>query len=170
LERPKITITPSPFDKTLDISSTVLLFVIWALTIVAFIQMPETIPTHYNGSGKVDDYGSKLSILMLPVIATAVYWGITILNRYPHIFNYPADITEENAEVQYILATRMLRFVKLAIIIIFTELVLSTYLISIGILDGLGKWSLPIELALMFIPITVIIVQMLRHRKNRKSN
>lgn len=36
-------------------------------------QLPDRIPTHFNGSGVVDGYGSKLMIWLLPIIALASY-------------------------------------------------------------------------------------------------
>lgn len=160
--RPRVKIVPSRLDQVVEITSKILLFLMWAFTIYAFIRMPEIIPTHFNASGKVDDYGNKMMLFILPLIATIIYFGLSQLNKYPHIFNYPTDITEDNAQTQYTIATRMLRFVKLAILITCTEVILSTYLTAIDVADGLGAWSLPVTFSLFFIPVLVAIIGMFK--------
>ena len=81
--------------------------------------MPATIPTHYNGAGQADGFGGKITILTLPLIATVLFVGMTFLNKYPHIFNYPTNITQDNVLRQYTNATRLIRYLKLIIVFIF---------------------------------------------------
>jgi hypothetical protein len=51
---------------------------------------------------------------------------MTILNRYPYLFNYPIAINSENALRQYTNSTRMIRYLKLSVVTIFTLIVLFT--------------------------------------------
>jgi len=55
-------------------------------------------------SGQPDAWGDKAAIWILPAVAAFfdVMWAV--LANYPHTFNYPVAITEENARVQYQLA------------------------------------------------------------------
>lgn len=103
----------------------------------------------------------------MPILATVIYIGLTALNKYPHIFNYMTTITEFNAQRQYALATRMLRFIKLAILIIFLLIILFTYLTVISVTNGLGSWFLPLALGLLLIPTFIFIGQSLK--KNNAS-
>lgn len=48
-----------------------------------------------------------------------MYLFLTILNRYPHKFNYPFNITEQNAVAQYRIARLMVQTLKLEVIWIF---------------------------------------------------
>ena len=111
-DRPKIKLNLSKSDKVIEITSWALLIGIWVLAILNFSDLPETIPTHYNGAGEADGFGEKTNIFVLPVIGTILFIGMTILNNYPHIFNYPSTITNENAYNQYSNATRMIRILK----------------------------------------------------------
>jgi hypothetical protein len=43
---------------------------------------------------------------------------MTVLNRFPHIFNYTTTITEENALREYTRATRLVRYLKLTMVLI----------------------------------------------------
>ena len=149
-------------DKALEWSGHTLLLVMWCLTIYVYLNMPAIIPTHFNGAGMPDDHGGKISLFSLPVIASILYLGLTLLNGYPHLFNYAVHITEENAAIHYKMATRMLRYIKLAIIIIFSLIVLFTYFTSAGITQGLGGLFLPFVFGLLFIPVIVMIRQSLK--------
>ncbi len=114
--------------------------------------MPDTIPIHFNASGRADSYGNKGTIFILPIIASIVFIGLTILNQYPHIFNYLTEITEANAVYQYSIVTRMIRFFKVLIAVLFTIIVSITFLTSIHIINGIGSWFLPLIIAVFFIP------------------
>ena len=164
--RPKIKLTLLVFDKKLELASKLFLVVTWALTIYTFLKLPSTIPTHFNATGQVDDYGNKLAHLILPILATIIYFGLTSLNKYPHIFNYTTKITDDNAQIQYTIATRMLRFLKLAILIIFSFIILFTYLTTIGVTNGLGFWFLPLSLGLLLIPIIISINKSFKKKNN----
>ena len=56
---------------------------------------------------------------MLPIISTLLFIGLTTLNKYPYMFNYPSQITKENSVHQYTNATRMMRVLKLVIVLLF---------------------------------------------------
>jgi hypothetical protein len=75
-------------------------------------------------------------------------------------------ITEENSQRQYTIATRMYRFLKLAILVIFSSIVLFTYLTTIGVTNGLGFWFLPLTEGLLLIPAIIGIIKSLK--KNNK--
>src|SRR5947208_4229548 len=142
--RPRLKLTLSPLDKVLELASKVFLVVTWCLAVYTFFKSPPIVPTHFNASGEADNYGSKWTVLILPVIGTIIYFGLTQLNNYPQVFNYMTKITTGNAQKQYTMATRMLRFLKLAILVIFSLIILFTYLATIGVTNGLGFWFLPI--------------------------
>jgi uncharacterized membrane protein len=161
-KRPNIKLTLSPFEKRLDVASKIFLITIWFFTFYAFLKLPATIPTHFNASGQVDKYGDKSTLLFLSFLVTIIYFGLSQLNKYPHIFNYPQKITEDNAERQYAIATKMLRLLKLAILIIFFLIFLFTYLTTIGIINGLGIWFLPLTLVLLLVPTIGSIIQSLK--------
>ncbi|MDL2240845.1 DUF1648 domain-containing protein [Bacteroidales bacterium OttesenSCG-928-K22] len=152
--RPKIKIRPTASDIILEILAFLSLAAVWSLIIIYYPKLPETIPTHYNASGVIDGYGSKESLLSLPKLATFFFILMTVLNFFPHIFNYgTAKITEENALAQYTIATRMLRWLKLALVVIFGLMELMTILNVYGKASGLGAWFMPVTLILLFAPL-----------------
>jgi uncharacterized membrane protein len=158
-KRPEITIRLNTADKILETSGWLLLVLLWVLTLWYYPSLPDTIPIHYNAAGEVDNYGNKSTILILPVIATVLFLAMSFLNRYPHLFNYPDGITAKNASGQYTKATRLLRYLKTAIVLIILLLVSGTLKTSKGENEGLGPWFLPLILCLIFIPILFYIAR-----------
>ena len=123
-KRPQIKLQLNQTDKILEIVGWVSVVGIWALTLTNYSILPEIIPIHFNGAGKADGFGNKTHIFVLPIISTLLFIGLTILNKHPHIFNYPSQITKENAVDQYTNATRMIRVLKLVIVVLFGLIVL----------------------------------------------
>ena len=115
---PKIELQLNQTDKILEIIGWIAVFGIRVLTVANYLELPEIIPTHYNEAGEADGFGNKSNILALPIISTLLFIGLTILNKRPHVFNYPSEITKENALFQYTNATRMIRFLKIIVMII----------------------------------------------------
>lgn len=166
--RPRIKITLSRLDTTLEYTGLLFLAVLWALSVYVFMNSPVNVPTHFNFSGKVDGYGSRQTIFILPVLGTVLFIGLTQLNKYPHRFNYMTEITEKNALRQYTLATRMLRYLKLAIPAVFSIIVLVTYLTSLGAAKGLGFWLVSVIVLIFLIPAILVIYQSLKNKEKER--
>ncbi|HMO40382.1 MAG TPA: DUF1648 domain-containing protein [Saprospiraceae bacterium] len=164
-ERPKIKLELSTADKIFEIIGWLLIISLWGLTITNYANLPDTIPIHYNGSGQADGFGRKATILTLPLIATVLFIGLTILNKFPHIFNYPTNITKDNALRQYTNATRMIRYLKLNIVVIFGLIAFKTIQNANGEAGGLGIWFLPLTMGLIFIPMTYYLIKTLKPKK-----
>lgn len=115
MERPRIKIRLTALDYMLEITALLSVLAIIVLYIIYRIKAPEIVPIHYNIRGEVDGYGSADTLIMLPILSILTYVGMTILNKYPHIFNFPTVVTEQNALRLYKIATRMVRWLKLLI-------------------------------------------------------
>ena len=153
-KRPRIKLQLNQTDKILEVVGWVSVFGIWALPLINYFDLPEIIPIHFNGAGKADRFGNKTHIFVLPIISTLLFIGLTILNKHPHIFNYPSQITKENAVHQYTNATRMMRVLKLVIVLLFGLIIFKTIENVNGNADGLGTWFLPFTIGL-FISLTI---------------
>jgi uncharacterized membrane protein len=161
-ERPKIRLELTSIDKVIEITGRFSLLVIWVFTIVNYTNLPDTIPTHFNAMGEADGFGGKASVLTLPIIATILFVGIALLNKYPHIFNYPTKITKENAQRQYTIATRWIRYLNLVTVLIIGYIAFTTIQGAKGEADGLGVWFLPLSLGIVFIPTIYVIVKLIK--------
>lgn len=161
-ERPKIKVILSTTDKIVEILGWIILLVLWGWTFTHYSSLPDTIPTHFNAAGEADGFGTKVSIIALPVIASLLFIGITVLNRYPHSFNYPTAITQDNALRLYTLATRMLRFLKLVLVVVFGGIEFMTIQHATGKAAGLGVWFLPLTLVLVFLPLIYFVIKSIK--------
>jgi uncharacterized membrane protein len=162
--RPKLKPEPTNADRLIEAAGWLALAMIWLITIFNFKNLPGTIPTHFNIAGEADNYGNRSTIFFLPALGTLLFIGMTILNRFPHVFNYPVKITTDNALRQYTMATRMIRVLKLSILVLFIMII---YLTTSAALNQSGKlsiWFLPLTLAIVFIPLIFYIIKSFKEK------
>lgn len=161
-KRPVLKLEPQTTDIVIEAVGWFALIVLWVVTLFYYSNLPDTIPMHFNLAGKVDSYGDKYEIFSLPVVGTILFVGITILNKFPHIFNYLVEITKENALSQYQSATRMLRILKLVVILIFITITLLT--INVSILNGneINPWIILGFIGILFIITVFYIVKSIK--------
>ena len=163
-KRPRIKLQLNQTDKILEVLGWISVVGIWALTLTNYSILPEIIPIHFNGAGKADGFGNKTQIFVLPIISTLLFIGLTTLNKYPYMFNYPSQITKENAVHQYTNATRMMRVLKLVIVVLFGLIVFRKIQIVNGHADGLGTWFLPLTMGMIFIPMLYFLIKSLKKK------
>lgn len=163
-ERPRIKIEWDGLDVALEILTGLLVIVFWIVVILKYPDMPDSIPIHQDIGGNIDAYGGKSNIFTLPIVATVLYIGLLILNKFPHAFNYPSRVTEKNAEKMYRSATKLVRFLKLSVVILFFMLGLDTIYDSGEGVSAFGIWMLPITFLLVFMPLIVYLILHYRDR------
>lgn len=163
MNRPRIDIVPTGTDRLLDVAAWLLVVTIWILVAVNYDSLPDEIPTHFDLRGRADAYGDKSTIWGVPAIATLLVIMLSFFQRMPHRFNYPVDITAENAERQYTIALRMMRVLKLVVAAIFMLIVWSSVR-DAGSSNELGGWVIAVTLMLVFIPMIYFISKSMRAR------
>jgi uncharacterized membrane protein len=161
-DRPILKIKLTLTDKLLEIFGWLILFVFWTATLLGYSNFPEKIPTHYNLTGQPDSFGDNTSIFILPVLSTLLFAGMTILNRFPHVFNYPKKITNQNAERQYTIATRLIRYLKFIVVLGFSIIALITSQAASDKITGLVIWFLLISTGLIYIPLFYAMVKLFK--------
>ncbi|HEY0057928.1 MAG TPA: DUF1648 domain-containing protein [Flavisolibacter sp.] len=163
--RPKIAIHYSKKDKLLEGISLLLLLVLWLVSLRFYPLLPDVIAIHFNGAGQTDGYGSRSSLFLLPLLATIIYGGTTLLNRHPHIFNYGKSITLENAHRLYSRATLFIRIVKLLVLLIFLIIVVVVIRTSLHDSAGPGPLFLPVLLTPLILATGWTLASMWRETK-----
>ena len=167
--RPRIKIKHSRGDQSVELIGWLLLLCTWCFIMLVYPGLPATVPTHFNASGRADAYGSKSTLYLLPVISTLIFAGMTVLNKYPHIYNYPSVVTTENAYRLYSIATRVIRYLKTIVVAIFSSLTFQTYHIVKGGARELGTWFLPLSIFLLFLPSVYVIIMASSAGKRKRS-
>jgi len=165
MNRPIIRIKPNTIDLLAEfIGLAALLFMIF-LPLYHFTALPSELPSHFNFKGEPNSTASRNIIWLLPAIGLVLYSGLSVLSRYPHMFNYPVQITEVNAKKVYTLGIALVRYLKVLIIVVF--LYLETMIIHIGLgkASVIGKHSLPVFAGISIVIIAVMVIRIIRIKK-----
>lgn len=124
-KRPADTAPVTLLEHTLDILAISIPLAGLALAAARYPELPEQIPTHFNGKGVADGYGARWTLFLLPLISLVMSVGLFFLARFPHQFNYLTTITEENASFEYKKARIMVRLLNMECAFLFFTGVLS---------------------------------------------
>ncbi|OLN21997.1 hypothetical protein BTO30_11735 [Domibacillus antri] len=116
---------------------------------VQYVSLPERVPTHFNAFNVPDGWGPKWMMLIPLVIGFAIWIGLHVLEKFPHIHNY-LWLTEENARRQYKNSQLLLNSMKNIILVFFSFMTIETVRISFGKPSLLGVWEMPIFLFVLF--------------------
>ena len=157
MERPKHNIHLSRIEWALEVAGAIGLIMTFVLIVLNYSDLPQIMPRHFNVSGKPDGYSSKELLWILPTITLLIYTLMTIGSRFPHKFNYPLEITMENAKRQYGNSVMMMRVLKTIIVIIFFYLTFAIIQIGLGKVNGIGTYFLPIFLIAVFGTVGVFL-------------
>lgn len=120
--RPVLHLARTPFEKLLEALTALGIITVLAMTVWGWLTLPALIPTHYGISGAPNAYGGKETLLIAPILSTCLSVLLTIWSRYPHLVNYPWQITAENAPRQYALASLLLLGITLEMVWMFCGL------------------------------------------------
>ena len=145
-KKPVLKLPLTNYEKVLEIISAVGIIVIVLLTITSWDSIPDRIPMHFDILGVPDAWQGKGWLLFCPIVALGLYLSLSIVNKYPHAFNYLWKITEENAKAQYQNARFLCGLLKSEIIWAFSYSQWKVIQISFGNAEGLGKAFIPIFL------------------------
>jgi uncharacterized membrane protein len=118
-DRPKQNPTITKNIKIINSIALCMLVILWCLALYMYINAPEKVPIHFNAKGEVDNYGGKISLLMLPLIGSIIFVGLHYLAKAPYMYNYPFTITEKNFATAYQSASSMMHILKFLIVILF---------------------------------------------------
>lgn len=161
-QRPRIKISLDGFDICLEIIGALSLIFLLGYPLYNYPSLPDIIPTHFDVYGNPDHFSPKNMLAILPSIGLGLYLGLTLLNFYPHLFNYPQDITELNAAKSYKIATKLIRGLKLLISCFFAYIIFSSIQIARGNQEGLGNFTLAIFIGAIFLFMSFYFITMFK--------
>jgi uncharacterized membrane protein len=154
LERPVLKIKATSLDYFFEIIAALVLIATWIYAATSYNELPEKVASHFGFNGEPDAYAGKSSIWALPTVASLLWMLLTIVNQFPHAFNFPYQLTEENVERQYRMAQRFMRIMKILISCIFLFAVHSVVMASTSTNFNM-KYSAPIIIGSLFIFIVL---------------
>lgn len=126
---------------------------------ITWKNIPDMIPGHYNIVGEIDKYSSKNSIWILIVVQILLFTMISVLERFPNIWNTGVQITEENRERVYTNLRNMQTYLKMMIMIYFLYMTLQSIA---G--ERLNSISVFTFLILIFGGMSIFLVKIFKNR------
>jgi len=125
-------------------------------------QLPQQIPTHFGLDGQPDGYGSRWSLLSMPIVAVALYSLMTVVARRPSAFNYPVRVTPANRTLLESLALDMIAWLKVELVCIFAWLERVTIAAARNGQGSLSALFMPIALGVVLGTVIWYFVAMRR--------
>ncbi len=127
--------------------------------ILSWNTIPDKIPAHYNAAGEIDRWGSKSELIVLPIISWLIFGLITLVERYPGIWNTGVRITPENRDAVYRLLKNLIAVIKIFVLLMFGSItVISSLRLSLPV------WYILGFMALLFGTVAYFIVRITRLR------
>jgi hypothetical protein len=68
---------------------------------VAVARLPASVPVDFAADGRPSAWSSASSLLLLPAFAVLLYLGLSVAQRFPHLYRYPFVVTPESAPAVY---------------------------------------------------------------------
>lgn len=139
-----------------------------AATLVALLIapnfLPGRVPLHFGLNGQPDRWGSVRELMLVPVVALALYALLTFVARIPHHYNYPVAITPQNAERQYALARRLIFALRAILVWLFLALFWLARQVAVGEASGLSPFFFILSTGTIGACITWYLVAAVRAR------
>ena len=101
----------------------------------------------------------KNSLIVLLVVGWIMFIGLSVVEKFPQIWNTGIQVTEQNKEKVYRILKNMIGTIKLLVALVFSYLTLQS---ATG--ENLSPLFLPVFLILMFGSIAFFIFQLLKNK------
>ena len=167
MERPKLIPHLKNADKALNIAAFIALAVLWAQASSAYFHLPDVVPTHFNFKGEADAFGSPDSIFIGPAIGSVLFVLMTILLRYPYKMSYNVTITPENAAFHYATASRMIRYLRFSIMLLFIGIEYVTIHTAHNPEFEIGGWFIAVIMVFIHFPVFFFMIKMSSHGETK---
>ncbi|TYB77353.1 DUF1648 domain-containing protein [Bizionia gelidisalsuginis] len=167
--RPKLKIDCDKSDRIIEALTLLSLLFSFAFIAHHYSDLPDRVPAHFGLDGEVNRYDEKSMIWLVPMLLSAICFGVYKLNKHPYIYNYPVKITENNAEKQYRSSTKITRYINLSFSLICA--VITYEMVTIALKNStsfslFSNYFLIITIAfLTLMPIVMVIKTIVQTKK-----
>lgn len=157
--RPRIELEPSSLERVLAM----LTWIAVALNVLTLFyywpQLPDRVPQHFDARGSVNAWGSPGWLLILPIMSLVLVVLFGWLTRFPHRYNFPWEITEENAERQYQLANQLMAGIRVCMAWVFASISWEVCRVAVGGQAMFSVAFVPLLMAMIFGPLVWYFVR-----------
>jgi uncharacterized membrane protein len=136
-------------EKLLEIIAGICLILGVLIIVLYWSEIPEQIPSHFGADGIPDRWSGKSTIIFLPIVSFFLYALLSSIGWFAGSLNYKGDQSELKVRTN-IMSRKMLVWLKLEIVVLFTYLIWQTIRVAQGFASGIGSWFLPAVLIVIF--------------------
>ncbi|MDX2055073.1 MAG: DUF1648 domain-containing protein [Polyangiaceae bacterium] len=169
--RPKLEIPRTKLENVVRALSTVCTVGLDLYAVIVRRRLPEVVPTHFGVSGIPNAWGPKWILFLVPALATLAYLAMMLVERVPHAFNYPVQVTAANAPRLYLIARRWLGIIDLICVAAFGVAFLALVGSPLNAAKGLPGWYVLVVSGSLTLAAVAMVVSLLRAgaRSSRES-
>ncbi|KPP99608.1 MAG: protein of unknown function DUF1648 [Bacteroidetes bacterium HLUCCA01] len=138
MANPVIVVKKEPFDNAVERAGWLALALLIFIPAWYFGDLPDEVPRHFGPDGSPTAWSGKGFIWIMPIIGSIMFVKLFFLSRYPHIYNYPVTVTEENAPRLYLKGSRMIRVLNAVLVYVFLYITYSSIQTALGEQSGLN--------------------------------
>lgn len=157
--RPKIKIPKTKSEWIWDATGFTFYFGSLIFLIAIYNLLPEEVPVHYNALGKVDRWGMKGELFILPIVGAFIIIFLKLLEKFPQSHNYPERLNETNAKEFYLHSRMLMNQFKNISLIILASILVESIFVAQGWGSGFGVWFLPFAVLIALTPIVIGIIK-----------
>ena len=126
---------------------------------VRWRYLPEQIPTHYNFAGEIDGYGSRWTLLLMPVIGLVTDLVVAVTGRFPQSWNAGVKITVFNRVRVYRILRDFLAETRLGCAVLFAFLSVWIALTP----EHMSGWVMTaVTFAALLVPVVRYFIRVMR--------
>jgi len=156
--RPRIDIPRTRWDSKVDMLTWTTIVILLLFTLYAYLSFPVQEQIKGVNAYRAGNSEVKNALLILCIVAVSVSVLMMWLRKYPHRFNYPMKITEENAPRQYQAAVRMLGLAALTTAIEFLIIAVLLYLDVKQLISSATLWIILSVILLSWVPLFYYLI------------
>ena len=139
------------------------LLLLAALPVFQWPYLPESVPTHFDGSGVPDAWGDKDALVVLPVVGLLMYAGLGIAGLFVRHGKFTAT-SPGGRERQLALTHELLSLTKAELLLLFAWLEWKSIQVAQQQAEGLGRAALPVILVVVGASMALYLVRILKVR------
>ncbi|RFU63928.1 DUF1648 domain-containing protein [Peribacillus glennii] len=159
--RPILKIEKTRLESVLNMVSLLVFCGMLMYLFLKWASLPNLIPIHFDSAGNPDGWGNKGVIWLLPLLGAVLWISLTILETFPHLYNY-MRLTKENVKVQYKNSRLLVNVLKNEILLIVAYLIWDSVQLASGNEAGLGVWDVTVFSIIVFGSIGFFLIRSYR--------
>lgn len=157
--RPKLKLKKTKLEWFSDLIGAGIFIGVLVYMLSLWNELPDLVPVHFNAAGEADRWEAKSTLIVLPLIAIFTWVFMTILERFPHIHNYPKRLNETNVRAFYLSSRKMLNVSKNICMLLFSYIVFQQVNIARTTTDTIHPLFPVVFFAALAVPVLIHLIE-----------